>query len=195
MPRSPGHVFCDRLQKPLSEAGRIIAHLVARGAIGPVPICAAGRGHGASASQQSNATPPLAQGHQAKTPGRTRPDRARSSLTCDPMLPSSTSPPTIAWSKGRSAASPPNSAQPAPNRSSANSSPRLPSLYAAFRSMAEASSSLSSNSNARRGLVEQGSMLLRSGPCARRAASKAGCCDGIIRSRHPSLIEVANAEI
>ena len=57
MPRSPGHVFCDRLQKPLSEAGRIIAHLVARGAIGPVPICAAGRGHGASASQQSNATP------------------------------------------------------------------------------------------------------------------------------------------
>jgi transposase len=21
MPRSPGHVFCDRLQKPLSEAG------------------------------------------------------------------------------------------------------------------------------------------------------------------------------
>jgi predicted ATPase len=31
-------------------------------------------------------------------------------------------------------------------------------------------------------------------PCARRAASKAGCCDGTIRSRRPSLIEVSNAE-
>src|SRR5580704_256180 len=28
-------------------------------------------------------------------------------------------------------------------------------------------------------------------PCARRAASKAGCCDGTTRSRHPSLIEVS----
>jgi hypothetical protein len=32
-------------------------------------------------------------------------------------------------------------------------------------------------------------------PCARRVASKAGCCGGTTRSRHPSLIAVSNAEL